>query len=198
MRHGQTQTSPGERTSVRAFTTRDKGPVKSPYLTINLASTPPSGKLCTTSGWVSADATRRTKSFRPFFWTLHEARCRPDSSMGKWNRTRVPSVENIYLDLLRGRLDCGNFIVRNGLPEVVIADLSLVAFADEQTRLGLQGIDGVFQLQRDSDICGPKTIRLRTSFQRGTAFAALGEFSTTRENFAWGTRGTNFVNPKVL
>jgi hypothetical protein len=156
MRHKQTQTGPGARTSVRAFTTRDKGPVKSPYLTANLASTPPSGNLCTTSNWVSADATRRTKSFGPFFWTLHEARCRPDRSMGKWKRTRVPSVENIYLDLLRGSLDCGDFIVRNGFPEVVIADLSLVAFADEQTRFGLQGVDVVFQLYRDSDICGPK------------------------------------------
>lgn len=41
-------------------------------------------------------------------------------------------------------------------------------------------------------------MRLRTSFHRGTAFAALGEFSTTIENFVCGTRGTNFVNPKVL
>jgi hypothetical protein len=198
MRRKQTQTGPGERTSVRAFTTRDKGSVKSPYLTINLASIPPSGNLCTTSGWVSADATRRTKSFGPFFWTLHETRCRLYHSMGKWRRTRVPSVENIYLDLLRGSLDCGDFIVRDGFPEVVIADLSLVAFANEQTRFGLQGIDVVFQLYRDSDICGPKTMRLRTSCQRGTAFAALGEFSTTAVNFACGNRGTNFVNPKVL
>ena len=28
-----------------------------------------------------------------------------------------------------------------------------------------------------------KAMRLRTSFQRGTAFAALGEFSTTAANF---------------
>jgi hypothetical protein len=34
--------------------------------------------------------------------------------------------------------------------------LSLVAFANEQTRLGLQGIDVVFQLYKDSDICRPK------------------------------------------
>jgi hypothetical protein len=59
---------------------------------------------------------------------------------------RVPSVEYIYSDLLRGGLDCGDFIVRNGFPEVVIADLSLVAFADEQTRLGLQCINGLFEL----------------------------------------------------
>jgi hypothetical protein len=85
-----------------------------------------------------------------------EARCRLDRSMGKRMRTRVPSVENIYLDLLRGSLDRGDFIVRNGFPGVVIADLSLVAFANEQTRLRLQGIDVVFQLYRDSDICGPK------------------------------------------
>ena len=76
--------------------------------------------------------------------------------MGKWKRTRVPSIENIYPDLLRGGLDCGDFIVRNGFPEVVIADLALVAFANEQTRLGLQGIDVVFQLYRESDICGLK------------------------------------------
>lgn len=76
--------------------------------------------------------------------------------MAKWKRTRVPGVENIYPDLLRGSLDCGDFIVRNGLPEVVVADLSLVAFADEQTRLGLQGIYVVFQLYRDLDIRGPK------------------------------------------
>jgi hypothetical protein len=73
--------------------------------------------------------------------------------MGKWKRTRVPSIENIDLDLLRGSLDCGDFIVRDGFPEVVIADLSLVAFTNEQTRLGLQGIDVVFQLYRESDIC---------------------------------------------
>jgi len=72
--------------------------------------------------------------------------------MGEWKRTRVPSVENIYLDLLRGSLDCGDFIVRNEFPEVVIADLSLVAFANEQTRLGLQGIDVVFQLYREIQI----------------------------------------------
>jgi len=60
--------------------------------------------------------------------------------------TCEPSVENIDLDLLRGSLDCGDFIVRNGFSEVVIADLSLVTFANEQTRFGLQGIDVVFQL----------------------------------------------------
>lgn len=70
------------------------------------------------------------------------------SEVCRWGcgRGRVPSVEYIYLDLLRGSLDCGNFIVRDDFPEVVIADLSLVAFADEQTRLGLQGIDVLFQL----------------------------------------------------
>lgn len=61
-------------------------------------------------------------------------------------RGRVPSVEYIYPDLLGSSLDCGDFIVRDGFPEVVIADLSLVAFANEQTRLGLQGVDVIFQL----------------------------------------------------
>lgn len=61
-------------------------------------------------------------------------------------RGRVPGVEYIYPNLLRSSLDCGDFIVRDGFPEVVIADLSLVAFANEQTCLGLQGIDVVFQL----------------------------------------------------
>lgn len=59
---------------------------------------------------------------------------------------RVPSIENIYPDLLCGSLDCGNFTVRDGFPEVVIVDLSLIAFANEQTRLGLQGVDMLFQL----------------------------------------------------
>jgi hypothetical protein len=75
-----------------------------------------------------------------------------DRSMGKWKRMCVPSIENIYLDLLRGSLYRGDFIVRNWFPEVVIADLSLIAFANEQTRLGLQGIDVVFQLYGGSDI----------------------------------------------
>ena len=83
LRHLLIQTGAGARTSVSAFTTRDRGPLKSPYLTVNLASTPPSGNLCTTSGWVSADATRRTKSFGPFFWTLHEVRRRSDRIAGE-------------------------------------------------------------------------------------------------------------------
>lgn len=61
-------------------------------------------------------------------------------------RGRVPGVEYIYPNLLRSSLDCGDFIVRDGFPEVVIANLSLVAFANEQTCLGLQSIDVVFQL----------------------------------------------------
>ena len=66
--------------------------------------------------------------------------------MGEWKRTRVPSVENIYPNLFRGSLDFGDFIVRDEFSEVIVADLSLVAFANKQTRLGLQGIDGVLYL----------------------------------------------------
>lgn len=62
------------------------------------------------------------------------------------DRGRVPSIENIYPDLLCSSLDCGDFNVRDGFPEVVIVDLSLIAFANEQTRLGLQGVDMLFQL----------------------------------------------------
>ena len=61
-------------------------------------------------------------------------------------RGRVPGIENIYPNFLGSSLDRGDFIVRDGFPEVVIADLSLIAFANEQTRLGLQGVDVVLQL----------------------------------------------------
>ena len=44
---------------------------------------------------------------------------------------RIPSVEYIYLDLLSSSLDGGDFLVRDGLPKIIIANLSEVTLADE-------------------------------------------------------------------
>ena len=127
--HQQTQAR--ARTSVRAFTTRDRGSEKSPYLTVNLALTPLSVKSCTASGCVSADATKRTKSSGPFFWILREV-CHIDqiTRVGK-QVGGVPGVQYINLDLLSNSLDCGDFIVRDRISGIIIADLSDIALADE-------------------------------------------------------------------
>jgi hypothetical protein len=118
------------RTSVRALTARDNGPEKSPYLTVNLESPPSCVKLCTTSGWVSADAIRRTKSLGPFFWTLRDnPGYKAENASCRWGY--IPSIEYVYSYLLSSSLNCGNFIVRDGYTGVVIADLAKGTLADE-------------------------------------------------------------------
>lgn len=46
-------------------------------------------------------------------------------------RDGVPRVQYIYLDLLGSGLDCGDFVVGDRIPDVIIADLTNVALADE-------------------------------------------------------------------
>jgi hypothetical protein len=72
---------------------------------------------------------------------------RPDlKARGSETVGHLPGVQYINLDLFSSSPDCGDFIVRDGISEVIIGDLSNVALANEQTGFGLQSINVVSQL----------------------------------------------------
>ena len=64
------------------------------------------------------------------------------------NDRGIPSIEYIYPYVLCGGLNCGHFVVRDGIAKVIVVDLAEFAFSDKQTRLRFQCIDVLFELQK--------------------------------------------------
>ena len=64
------------------------------------------------------------------------------------NDRGIPSIEYIYAYVLCGSLNCGHFVVRDDIAKVIVVDLAEFALSDEQTRLGFQRIDVLFELQK--------------------------------------------------
>ena len=90
------------------------------------------------------------------FRTLHELRQYHDLSSQTYKH--LPRVQHRDVELLRRGLDGRDLLVRRGLPQVVVRDMSEGALADEVAGLGLELVDVALELvperERVRRVCG--------------------------------------------